>query len=285
MSKIEYLKKEILKTGYPLEIEISSILDRGWLVFNTDSYFDQDEEKLRDIDIRADKFSSKKLSPLVLSTSLVAECKKSENFAWVFFTRPLDFAFEDISGQYLDELQMRCKSIKPTQLRELLLEKSKLHYEKFERVAVSYDAFPLKSKKSEYEQKKKEIFEAQNQLKKYICYSLEQATKERYEGVYRFEHYFPCIVFHGQMYEATFEGKKMELASKKHILLTTQYRPSYSVWEEGFLIDVVHRTHFRKYLRKVLKDIKSLEGNLAKYQKTLIKRLEEAESLIQPKRV
>lgn len=81
--KIEYLKKEIKKTGYPLEIEISSILDRGWTVLNTDSYFDRDDGKLRDIDIRAEK-TYDACMPLFLSTSLVVECKKSEDFAWVF---------------------------------------------------------------------------------------------------------------------------------------------------------------------------------------------------------
>lgn len=283
MSKIEHLKKEIMKTGYPLEIEISSILDRGWEVFNTDSYFDRDEGKLRDIDVRADRYSPNKLLPLYLTTCLVIECKKNESFDWVFFTRPLDFDFGDVSGQYLDELQIRCKSSRPTQLRELILEKSKLHYKEFERVAVSYDAFPLKPKKSGYERMKREIFEAQNQLKKYICYTNEQTTKERYEGLFRFDFYFPCIVFHGQMYEATFNGRKMELTPKKHILLATQYRPSYSVWEQGYLIDVVRRTYFRSYLRKVRKDIKSLQDNLAKHEKMLVKRLEEAQFLIQPK--
>lgn len=280
--KIEYLKKEIKKTGYPLEIEISSILDRGWAVFNTDSYFDRDEGKLRDIDIRADKIYNKH-TPIILSTSLVVECKKSEDFAWVFFTRPLDFDHWDVSEQYLDELQIRCKSSRPIQLRELLLETSKLHYKEFERVSVSYDAFPFKAKKTEYEGKKREIFEAQNQLKKYICYTNEQSVKERYEGISRFDFHFPCIVFHGQMYEATFEGRKMEVTSRKHILLTTQYRPSYSVWEEGFLIDVVHRTYFRNYLRKVRKDIKSLQDIFAQKKETINERLTEAEFLIPPK--
>lgn len=183
----------------------------------------------------------------------------------------------------MDELQIRCKSSRPIQLRQLLLEKSKLHYEEFKRVAVSYDAFPLQAKKSGYEGKKRAIFEAQNQLKKYICYTNEQTAKERYEGLSRFDFYFPCIVFHGQIYEATFEGRKMEVTPKKHILLTTQYRPSYSVWEHGFLMDVVHRTYFRNYLRKVRKDIKSIQGILSKHKKTIHKRLDEAELLIPPK--
>lgn len=281
MSKIEHLKKEIMKTGYPLEIEISSILDRGWTVLNTDSYFDRDEGKLRDIDIRADRYEE--AFPLFLSTSLVIECKKDESFAWVFFTRPFDFGQEYVNGQYLDELQIGCKSSRPTQLRELVLGKSEFHYENFKRVAVAYDAFPIKPKKSSYEQKKREIFEAQNQLKKYICSTNEQTMKEKYDGLFRFDFYFPCIVFQGQMYEAQLDRGKVELTPKRHILLTTQYRPSYSIWEQLYLIDVVNRTHFRTYLGKVRKNIKSLQKNLAKHEKTLTRRLEEAQDLIQPR--
>jgi len=109
----------------------------------------------------------------------------------------------------------------------------------------------------------------------------EQTAKERFEGSFRFDFYFPCLVFHGQMYEATFEGQKMELTSTKHTLLTTQYRPSYSVWEQGYLIDVVHKTYFRTYLRKVRKDIKTLQDNFAKHEKMLNKRLDEAQYLFQ----
>jgi hypothetical protein len=49
----EHLKEEILRTGYPLEIEISALLDNEWIVFNNDSYLDLEESKSREIDIFA----------------------------------------------------------------------------------------------------------------------------------------------------------------------------------------------------------------------------------------
>jgi len=48
----ERLKKEILRTGYPLEIEIQSILEeRGLSVFPTHFYLDPQSHEPRDIDI------------------------------------------------------------------------------------------------------------------------------------------------------------------------------------------------------------------------------------------
>lgn len=41
------------KSGYPLEMEVSALLDDKWEVENTSYYYDFDENKGRDIDIVA----------------------------------------------------------------------------------------------------------------------------------------------------------------------------------------------------------------------------------------
>ena len=129
MNEIDYLKKEIKKTGYPLEIEISSILDKVWqTVINTDTYYDRDEGKLRDIDIHAfDTFASRKVFPIALKTGLVIECKKDDDFAWVFFSRPFPkFGMEDIDGQYVDEIHCITKNTENYQSWRRFL--TKLHF-------------------------------------------------------------------------------------------------------------------------------------------------------------
>lgn len=274
-----------MQTGYPLEIEVSSLLDelKDWWVTNTDTFFDRDGNKTRDIDISATYWTPEKLCPLTLGLTLAIECKKNEKFAWVFFTRPFKFDYDAIDGQYIDELQIRCRSTKPTQLREIVLEKSRLHYKKLRRVAVSFDEFVTNVKKKEYERKKREIFEATNQLKKYITYTNEQTLKERFEDVYRFHVHFPCIVFDGEMYEAIIAEGDINIKKKKHLILATQYKPSYSVWEQNFLIDVIHKDHFKEYLPKILNDLSSLENTLTSNRDDLIKRLEVTEFLKQTK--
>ncbi|MEM3641559.1 MAG: hypothetical protein QXH37_06540 [Candidatus Bathyarchaeia archaeon] len=74
------LISEIEKSGYPLEIEISSILEsKDWYVINNRPYVDSDEGKLRSIDIsafHATAFDFEKYDPLTFSPNLVVECKK-----------------------------------------------------------------------------------------------------------------------------------------------------------------------------------------------------------------
>lgn len=90
-NEIEFIRKEVERSGFPLEIEIASTLkNSGWEVLYSPSYFDLDEEKWREMDIKAYKsfdFTStgESIKPYRLKLALIIECKKSEEFSWVFF--------------------------------------------------------------------------------------------------------------------------------------------------------------------------------------------------------
>ena len=159
MTSVEHLRRALLKTGYPLEIEVSSVLDKDWEgVINTDTYYDRDESKLRDIDIVAYKNLIIRSQPLLSTVaSLVVECKKDENFAWVFFSRPLKFSIEDIDGQYVDQTQMASNNVENLQVMEMILGKCNLHYENMKKKAVTYDAVYVKGNKGSYGEKKREV--------------------------------------------------------------------------------------------------------------------------------
>lgn len=281
MRQIDYLKEKIEKTGFPLEIEISSLLRERWDVLYRESFFDREGKKMRDIDLRASyPLNVTKLLPLWLDVELDIECKKSENFAWIFFTVPMEYAPEEsIDGQYLDELQIRMKSSEPKQLRDIILGETSLHYHKFKRFAIAFDEVYLKGKKHERAKGKREIFEAENQLKKFIVYTNEKSLEEKPPKEKRIFVYFPCIVFDGKIFEAIVEKGKLELRKRRHLILTSQYRPSYSVWEQNFLIDIIHRSYFNYYLEKITSDIKSLAETTAKNRDYLMRIIEAVESL------
>jgi len=287
MNQTDYLKKEIRKTGYPLEIEISSLLDNVWQdVVNTDTYYDKDEGKLRDIDIHAfDVLVSKKVLPIALHTGLVIECKKDEDFAWVFFSRPFEFNIEDIDGQYVDEVQTLTKNTENYQIMDIILEKTNLHYKSIQRKAVTYNEFYLKGKKASYAKKKREIFEAQNQLKKYIACLIEQMMKASPQfSVYPIELYFPCIVFDGVMYEAIVKNGGLELEEAKHLVLRTLRRSPYSVFEKSLLIDVVQKSYFKDYLKLVRKDVTSIRRIVRNRAKRIIREIEQVGELLSSSR-
>jgi len=82
---IERVKEDIQKSGFPLEIEVSSILNKfGWEVQNQAFYLDEQEKKSRAIDIIASKFVAVKSESFTnYNTYLVIECKKSQK-PWLF---------------------------------------------------------------------------------------------------------------------------------------------------------------------------------------------------------
>lgn len=277
MSLIDHLKGEIKKSGYPLEIEISSLLDKNWNeVLNTDSYYDTDEKKMRDIDINASRFFEE-YAP-ILDVNLTIECKKDDNFAWVFFTRPLKYDIEDIDGQYLDGIQILTKKIDKDAIREVILGNSSLHYSRMRKVAVSFDEFYIKGKKSDYG-KKRDIFEAVNQLKKYILYSNEQNLKSG--SPYTILIHFPCIVFDGEMFVSEVRGEEINLRRTKHVLILTAHRTPYSPWDLGFLIDVVHKKHFKRFLKSIDRDIESLTKIMQKNGDEILSKIVDLEGLLE----
>jgi hypothetical protein len=260
-----------------LEIQISSLLDKTWKdVYNTASYFDTEENKLRDIDIVAsnvftpkisyepNRIYVKKLEPIELFTNLVVECKKSEKFAWVFFTRPYKLFRSSISGQYIDSVQIREKKLDEEKLMNYFFEKTNLHYGDLSKVAIAYSEFCLeKPKNSQQRTHKKEIFEAQNQLKKYI-----DSQNNDIIGIapYNFTKdffifYFLCIVVDGRLYEAKVDSESLDLNQTKHIVLKSEYRPNRGLLSKTVLIDIVERNYFEEYLTIIKKDELSLREN------------------------
>lgn len=144
----EYLKKQLERTGYPLEIEISSILDkRGWIPFNNDFFLDE-SGKEREIDINAVRAMGRiggflpidrSIEPFFTGFNLVIECKKSTDWAWTFFTRPTKVtcgAYFFFSGQYLDFLQALTGNVQGLINSIFSVESS--HYDNFRSVASTY---------------------------------------------------------------------------------------------------------------------------------------------------
>jgi len=275
----EHLIEKIKESGYPLEIEISNLLDeKSYVVFNTQHYFDEESKQGRDIDIYAMPIEflplEEKLAPFYLRTEVAIECKKSETHAWVFYTRP----HIPMSWIYMDG-QCRTSVPKPkmdsTKSFESLLkyECFSLHYDQFERVAIAYDEI----KKEKTGSSRREIFEAVNQLVKFTCYEIHQTfsrtsklpkTSPDREFIMVF---FPIIVFDGDMYEVTFDSKEPRPKRKNHILLKTHYRSPYSKEVESFMVDVVHRSYFTEFVEVLRSDFYRIRERILQNHDELVK--------------
>ena len=276
------LKREILKTGYPLEIETASILeDLGWAVFPNHFYLDPTENKPREIDIFAfpeATSSDKSFDPIAFSPHLIIECKKSSDYSLVVFTRKrIAFTFYDITGQIYD-FPVILGEIDhfPNPLEEFnlayFLTRPQLHYNRFERVASTYTLIKPGSEKG-----KSDIFEAVMQIMKAQSFDVKQAIK-RDETITHTHHplylSFLAIVFDGLMFEAEVERGDVNLLESGHILLYTTFQPEYSDFPLHYSIDIVRKENFKIYLQKLQKDIstlgehiKSHKGDVSKYLK------------------
>jgi len=281
-----HLTEEIKRSGYPLEIEVSSLLDKDYIVFNTQYYFDEDIKQGRDIDIYAipflnvDDIADDKLAPLGLRTEIAIECKKSETHAWVFYTRPLipPVSRLYIGGQFSDTIPKPKAGV--SNLEALLFEKPILHYDKFGKAAIAYDEIKkarINSAESRTPKSRREIFEGVNQLVKFICYEIgpseEVSVEPKYFSILML---FPIIVFDGDLFEVTFESGEPKPERRMHLLFNTHYRSPYSKKVQSYLVDIVHRTYFNDYLEILKSDFIQIRRCIINNHGEFVKRAKEA---------
>ena len=279
---LKRLRDEIDKTGKPLEIKISSLLDSKWPeVINQDTYYDK-SRVLREIDISA-SIAPIDIGNLELEANLIIECKKSEAFSWVFFTRPFRFEVDDLAGQYLDEVQMAAKNTERTEIMLEILKDAKLHYSDKKRVGVTYEAFQTgDAHKSQFKEDKGATFEAVSQLRSYVECSNDEDIRIRVPVLpYTIQMLFPCIVFRGSMYEAVVEGDDLRLEKTNHLVLKTTFSSAYSIYEKGLLVDVVSEAYFNDYQELVRKDISCVEKTVRKKSDFISSRITEMMSLLE----
>jgi hypothetical protein len=280
---LKRLRDEIAKTGKPLEIRISSLLDNKWPdVINQDTYYDK-SRVLREIDIRA-SIAPIDIGNLELEANLIIECKKSEAFSWVFFTRPYRrFEVDDIAGQYLDEVQMAAKNTGRTEIMFELLKDARLHYSDQKRVGVTYEAFQTGDPhKSQFKEDKGATFEAVSQLRSYVECSNDEDIRIRVPVLpYTIQMSFPCIVFRGSMYEAVVEGNDLGLEKTNHLVLKATFSSAYSIYEKGLLVDIVSEEYFNDYQELIRKDISYLEKRVRKKSDIISSRITEMMSLLE----
>ena len=91
---------EVLKTGFPLELRTARHLRTlQYHVAHNVYFLDRDEQKGREIDLRALKnaFFKKGENRYAVRHCLILECKKSTSRPWVIFTSPAVSYDQDVS--------------------------------------------------------------------------------------------------------------------------------------------------------------------------------------------
>ena len=283
----DHLVERIKESGYPLEIEVSNMLDSDYMVWNTSYYFDNEAQQDRDIDIYAipmentevftDEKLAKKMEPFFLGTEVAIECKKSTTHCWVFFTRPfLKPSNLHTSGQYIDKFSHTpvASGVERLLFDKLYYDKKmRLHYDHFDEAAVAYDEI----KKQGKSKSRKEIFEGLTQLVKFVCYERGPPQEpDISKPNFQIMMYFPLlIVFDGDMYKVELESGEPKLEKTTHILIRKNYRSSYTKQVERFLVDIVHRSYLSEFLKQLDSDFRNMRKTILEHHDEFVKKAEE----------
>ena len=254
----EYLKKEIIKTGYPLEVQIISFLrNSDWVALPQDYFFDDDSKTERNIDVFATPMPrsirggdlTNPFKPFTLNWFLAIECKKTIR-NWVFF--PIPEIVISCTGQYVDFLEAG----NGVSFLDEVIPYRFGHYGRFKEVASTYAIFP---------EGKDEIFEAQMQLLKYISYQKAQRMREwKLEAQSKvMEFWFPIIVLEGLIWEARISNNQINVEPSEHVILQTSHRAPYQATSFRYTLDIVSKNFFKKLVKLIEEDIKDIENFLS----------------------
>jgi hypothetical protein len=263
----EYIKKEILQSGFPLEIKIATILDKnGWkiiphLIYPNDSKTGQYQE----IDVHATKPMRNYVDNI--QNVLVIECKKQESKPWVFFE------------QDLPNKEVFTINVSPEDVNYLWIENNFFHqHHYFNNNPCSYHlpcfikrhnkGGEKKDNADEREEAEKSsgdvTLKAINQVLDGLIFSMKMEI-ERFQQLAqkRISFLYPVIVFDGRLFSAkllpngeieTKERESLQLkvsrALKETLILPYSKDREAVMSVKSYIIDIVHKDHFEEYIKK-----------------------------------
>ena len=261
--------KEMEKSGYPLEIKATLILEsNGWNVLNQEGYLDVETDMWRTINILATKYTNIPNSSVYerMLMILTVECKKSSK-PWVFWVRDKKGlrTFDPIAAYGLIKLESK-PLFHPLHF-EKLVDCFHYYFQEFGKIGV-IPCEPLTKGKSS-------IFEAKNQVIKSLLYEREryrkflsmQEAREKVRANLKIADFvlvvYPLVIFDGHLYELEYIRDKPKLTLSKYI----QYLTSFGFpTAEKFVIDIVEIGFLKEYLRVLDKEMVRLAKKLASLQ-------------------
>jgi hypothetical protein len=194
----------------------------------------------------------------------------------VFFTRP-DPYLSIGYGQVLDFLQVFSQG-KRRFLDDDKVDLPRLHYDRFRKIAHTYSEVKIQGQSSG----KSEIFEASNQIMKFISYEFGETSKEIAKDLSNRDIYFifPLIVFDGRLFEAVVRKNKLRLNAAPHLLLEASGHAFGIRRPVNYLIDVVAKPFLKEYLSLLNQDISVLLKYFKSNERALAEKAEELVDLL-----
>lgn len=265
------VKKEIGRTGLPTEIKTTEILNKnGWNVFNEYPYLDTDENKIRTLDIVANKVflktnntKSNAKTEIDFCCDLYIECKKSEKCSWVFFTQVspspfIKFAIErlaySLTGTYNEVVRAYTESFREPKVDELE-ERTSI----FSRIPVRFETLKCKialSQQSVFcsKQSKDIFYEAVMQILKSLSHEEKEKAHGKSSEFLPRDIVIPIILFDGFLFECYYEKGQILTPQISYTRYLAHGLPNQRL---PALIDVMTSDYFPTYLEQIGKELSS----------------------------
>jgi hypothetical protein len=257
-SQEDKIIEELVKTGFPTEIVSASVMqERGWYVLLNPSYFDVDEGKSREFDIRAFKRKTEDHLNKEYSVGiyLVTECKKSEK-PWVFFTTPEDYGHVARLGNVIKRnLDTKRRIFTDNSSPQSVISDGSLkrfhHYFQHLRLARTFHQ-PFRGEKEQ----SKMIYSAVMSVIKATLFLARDSISNSLRIFY------PLVIFSGDLFEAQVQANKdIRLLRSKHLQLSFNYftpevqqAVSRGQSENEFIIDIVYEDYLDEFLKIIEKE-------------------------------
>jgi hypothetical protein len=256
--KIDFLKNELKKKGYPLENYVQSMLDnKNWDVYPNSYFLDKDTQQGRELDIKATYETEKSQTWTNIFPRVLIECKKVPGNAWIFFSgnqRPFTRAVHSGLAKWLqvDEFGIfDISSATPhtwqtfaTNYCEIIFDKSKSNKrdDNIWKAVITLIKATSQEVEREFVDCCEKYLDDLGTFDKFLAFPS--------EIVYVF---YPIIVFEGEMYEATFTGEDIKLERREYVRLFVDYDSGY--YKGQFQIDIINKEKLEECLDRVRKDV------------------------------
>jgi hypothetical protein len=256
-----------MKSGFPLQLEISSILRRrSYEVTNGVYFFDEDEKKARELDVEAGvpiDLTQFEDTMWQFNPWAIIECKKSRVYDWVFFNSEPPALHFDI-GHSIDILTE--KSGYDKSICYEILRNTGVHYHaEDQKYASAYEQVRVRDGVKKEKEGKDAILDATSKIVKFTNYRFQHLKRFFTEDSARRDiiFNFPIVVFEGDLYEASFD-KTLDLKECQHIVYETRYLSALSGSLEPLYIDIVRKDALEDVLSVIEKEVASINKDLIK---------------------
>lgn len=247
------IKNDILKSGFPLEINTSMVLNKNnWHVVNNSRYYDDEKKNYGEIDIIATK---KHPDYSNVNNVLIVECKKYHEGEWVFFK-------QDKISINVFNLNIAESGKKLSSYNWFNTNMIKNHYYSKNSMYTYYIVPHSKGHNEINEKKSQMIYNAISQVVNALIFYLNRDSEILDKNnINEISLIYPIIVFDGPLYSAFIKDDDIELKEENHIQLSFSLqlkKPMEIQWDlknrkiikqKDIIIDIVKKEYLPEFLQ------------------------------------